>query len=67
MEGLSTLSEAEANFVKQMELQIAPERQSAVMTKAQTDQRIELFKSGSLAALALALSRAVLVILNFLI
>ena len=44
MEGLSTLSEAEANFVKQMELQIAPERQSAVMTKAQTDQRIELFK-----------------------
>tara|TARA_R100000655_G_scaffold45974_1_gene82776 strand:- start:7835 stop:16498 length:8664 start_codon:yes stop_codon:yes gene_type:complete len=40
----STLSEAEANFIKEMELQIAPDKVSTALTKAETDRKIELVK-----------------------
>ena len=40
----STLSESEANFIKEMELQIAPEKISSALTKAETDKKIELVK-----------------------
>ncbi len=44
VKGLSTLSEAEANFIREMELQIAPEKTSSAMNKAEIDRRITLFK-----------------------
>ena len=44
IKGKSTLSEAEANFIKEMELQIAPDKVSTALTKAETDRKITLVK-----------------------